>query len=410
VLKIINGYNWRTLGTRRSLALQRLPTIVAIPVWLVALDAAIAQTQGMLQTHKLGLDFAPSYGAGQAVLNHRSIYSVADFVYPPLAAVAWTPIALLSYRVAIVLVALAEVVSLVFIVTAALRVSTKSQWWPVLAGLFSAALLSSDLVTKSLWLENLSTLLAPVALLIVLCAARRRWRLAVGVLMITLVIKPLLVPFLVLPLLARQWRVLALGTSIALGASLAVLPLTGGASDLPRVARYLLRGSNLVGSLAVHNLSLRGFGEYHHLNAALTDGVRLVIVAVAVLAVIRTARRAAPLDLFDSAAIATLLLLAVLLAGSLSEIHYLFSVIPGVILVGFARRARAVQLPLAVGGLILLFSSTTVGFVGFGGSAMASQARLVTAELILFIGLAAATLHPNPATIRNRSESASQPD
>jgi hypothetical protein len=322
------------------------------------------------------------------------------------------PIALLSYRVASVLVASAEVVSLVFVAAAALRLSTKTQWWPVLAGLFSAALLSSDLVTKSLWLENLSTLLAPVALLILLCAARRRWRLAVGVLMITLVIKPLLLPFLVLPLLARQWRVLALASCIALCASLAVLPLTGGASDLPRVARYLLRGSNLVGSLAVHNLSLRGFGEYHHLNdlnAALTDGVRVVIVAVAVLAVIRTARRAAPLDLLDSAAIATLLLLALLLAGSLSEIHYLFSVIPGVILVGFARRARAIQLPLAAGGLLLIFSSSTRGFVGFGGSAMASQARLVAAELILFVGLAAATFRQDPAAIRNRSEPHGQP-
>jgi hypothetical protein len=118
-------------------------------------DRANAGHASNSQTHKLGLDFAPSYGAAQAVLNHRSIYSVADFVYPPLAAVAWTPIALLSYRVAIVLVAFAEVVSLVFVVTAALRLSTKSQWWPVLAGLFSAALLSSDLVTKSLWLENL---------------------------------------------------------------------------------------------------------------------------------------------------------------------------------------------------------------------------------------------------------------
>jgi hypothetical protein len=228
--------------------------------------------------------------------------------------------------------------------------------------------------------------------------------------MITLVIKPLLVPFLVLPLLARQWRVLALASLTASGASLAVLPLTGGASDLPRIARYLLRGSNLVGSLSVHNLSLRGFGEYHHLNAALTDGVRLVIVAIAILAVIRTAKRAAPLDLFDSAAIATLLLLAVLLAGSLSEIHYLFSVIPGVILVGFARRTRAIQLPLAVGGLILLFSSSTVGFVGFGGSAMASQARLVAAELLLFVGLAAATLRPDTATIRNRRAAEGQPD
>jgi hypothetical protein len=225
--------------------------------------------------------------------------------------------------------------------------------------------------------------------------------------MITLVIKPLLLPFLVLPLLARQWRVLALASSIAAGVSLASLPLTGGASDLPRVARYLLHGSNLVGSLAVHNLSVRGFGEYHHLNAALTDGVRLVIVAVAVLAVIRTARRAAPLDLFDSAAIATLLLLAVLLAGSLSEIHYLFSVIPGVILVGFARRARAIQLPLAAGGLILLYSSSTVGF---GGSAMASQARLVAAELILFVGLTAATLRADPGAIRNRSEPEGQLD
>jgi len=126
VLKIINGIYWHTLGSRRSLTLQRLATLAAIPVWLVALDAGIAQMQGMLQSPKLGLDFDPSYGAGQAVLNHRSIYSVADFVYPPLAVVARTPIALLSYRVAIVLVAFAEVVSLVFVVAAALRFSTKT--------------------------------------------------------------------------------------------------------------------------------------------------------------------------------------------------------------------------------------------------------------------------------------------
>jgi hypothetical protein len=64
---------------------------------------------------------------------------------------------------------------------------------------------------------------------------------------------------------------------------------------------------------------------------------------------------------------------------------------------------------LAVGGLLLLFSGSTHGFVGFGGSAMASQARLVAAELILFVGLAAATFRPDPAAIRNRSEPHGQP-
>jgi len=54
VLKIINGYNWRTLGSRRSRAVQRLATLAAIPVWLVALDAGIAQMQGMLRSPNSG--------------------------------------------------------------------------------------------------------------------------------------------------------------------------------------------------------------------------------------------------------------------------------------------------------------------------------------------------------------------
>jgi arabinofuranan 3-O-arabinosyltransferase len=371
--------------------------LASVAVWLVAVGVGIARAQGMIRSPSLGLDFAPLYGAGKAVLSHHSIYTVANFVYPPLAAIVGTPVALLSYRVAIVLGAYAEVVSIVLVVAAASRLSTKGQWWPVLAGLLSTALLSSDLAVRSLWLENLSILLAPLALLVIVCAARLRWSLAVGVLMVTLVIKPLLLPFLVLPLLGRQWRVLALASVAALCATLAALPLTGGASDLPRVARQLFHGSNLVGSASVNNLSVRGFGEYHELNAALTGGIRVVIVAVAVVAVIRTASRASALDLFDYAAIATLLLLALLLAGSLSENHYLFSVIPGVIIVGFTRRAWSIQLPLTVGALLLLFSSYTFGF---GGSLVAIQARLVAAELILFVGLAAATLRPN-ATVRN---------
>ncbi len=131
----------------------------------------------------------------------------------------------------------------------------------------------------SLMLGNMSPVLVPFAVYALLCFERDQWTRGCVVLVISLLLKPLLVPLLVLPLVRRQWR--ALGLSLGPGAVglLAACALIPGAGQLSHVARFVLGGTNLHGRNAVNNLSFSGWGEHAH--HAVPAAIAAVLVAAA---------------------------------------------------------------------------------------------------------------------------------
>jgi hypothetical protein len=359
--------------------LVRLAATLALGAVGVAL--LVQQSRDATRTAGRGLDFAPLRGAAQALLHGLSIYSVHRFVYPPTAAVALLPVTLGSPHDALdawlalgaASVALAALLALC---------PWRGGWWPAAAALGACALLNSDALTGTLWLGNLTLLLAPVAVGVLACFEAGRWRAGLALLVLSLLIKPLLAPLLLLPLLCGRRRELAaaLGGGVVL-LGVAILAVPGGGHFFS-VLGFLEGGSSLHGAEAVYNISLRGLGERLHAGgwiAAARLAVVAVAVAVAALATRRWARRDdVPGDL---AATGTLLLLAFMLAGSLSEDHYLLVVAACTLATLGAREDVLAALAALPGLALVVVPRHWLG--GVAGSPDALQVRWILAELLL---------------------------
>jgi arabinofuranan 3-O-arabinosyltransferase len=357
---------------------------------LVTVVFAALRVRSAVHAAGAGFDFLPVYDAGVAVVNGQghSIYAIDPanpFVYPPTCALIAALVAkLMSLSSAEWLMASAEFFSIVITSYAALRLTLHSRWWPVVASVWLIVLMATNFTMSSAELENLSILLPPAALLVYYFAATDRWELAMVVLGSAILVKPLLAPLFLLPLLAQKFRLTAITVVVIVAVALLAALVTGSAGHLPSLVHRLAAGSNLSGRYAsVDNSSLYGLGEHHGVSA-LTDLLRVLVVLLFVAVVWRTRRRPDIWGLQEYAGVGTLALLATFLAGSLSEIHYLFSIIPGTIIVLVLTKSRAARTCLILGAVFALVPAQRV-FHHDGADW--EQLQLVVAQIMLFAGI-----------------------
>jgi len=304
---------------------------------------AVRQAHDAIATPQKGLDFTPMRDAAVALLHGTSIYANPRFVYPPSAAVALLPLSAGSRAGAVnawIVLCTVGVVLAGLLCTAPWR---RGLWVPA-AVLAALVLLKSDALTQSLWIGNVSLLLAPVAVGVLLAFESGRWRTGSALLVASLLIKPLLLPLVLLPLLRGQWRALlesALAGLVVLAAAIALVP---GGEHFFAVLRFLESGGTLNGRAAVYNVSIRGLAE--RLGAAgWGTAARIIVVAAVGALAYRFARR--PPEPGAVAAMGALALLALLLAGSLSEDHYLLVAAPCLLTaLALGRRLRRVAIAL----------------------------------------------------------------
>ena len=81
------------------------------------------------------------------------------------------------------------------------------------------------------------------------------------VLGLTLLVKSVLLPLIVLPVVFRRWRTVAEALGVALVGLVLSPPPAHGAASLAEVARRLGGGSSLVGRQAVFNTSIVQVGD-----------------------------------------------------------------------------------------------------------------------------------------------------
>jgi arabinofuranan 3-O-arabinosyltransferase len=358
--------------------------------WVFAAGCALAVLALSLRHAHAGMDLRPIYNAGAAVRHGHPIYDVKNFVYPPTAALAAVPLTLVPFHVASAVYVTTEVV-----IVAALGAVTASwflprRWWPVAAGV----LLVSNVALHSLWLENASVLLAAAALLVTWLFGRDHWLAGCVVLVLSLLLKPLLLPVIVIPLLARRVRPLLLAAAGGALVLLVSLPLTPGLGRLPTVARKILGGSVLIGQAAANNLSIRGFAQVHGLPTAVSTAARILVALVAIVVCALQVRAHARLDVPRTASLVALVMLATFLAGTLSEVHYLFVAIPGGCAAAVVSRRIAVRVASVVG---LGASLVPLRHVQPSGH----QAVLILSELAFFVAVALALSDvPRPLSAR----------
>ena len=346
-----------------------------------------------------GQDLVPLIQAGHAMLQGKSVYSNRLFVYPPTAAVASSPLSLLPWAA---LRRLWLLVTLVGVVASAVMGARAfcPRWWWVWAPGAAIVALASDMVIHSLVLANVSLVLLPAAVAGLLAFGRDRWVLGSAIVAASALIKPLLAPLLLIPLVRRQWRALLLALAPVATVVLVSLLSVPGASDLPQVMSRVVGGSALTGSKAVWNLSLFGFGVVHHLQAVVLV-LRLTILATSAAVGARMSRR--PLSMADTVAAGGLVLVTVFLCTNLSEVHYLPLLVLPLVAVVVVTPSRPVGVLLAVAAAVLLLLPSAVLPAG-GGPAVDQQWRFLAGELLSFAAFVASLGRPG-----RTQESAAQP-
>jgi hypothetical protein len=268
-----------------------------------------------------GMDFLPLRNAASSLLHGQSVFTDPLFVYPPTAAVALLPTALGTTAAAFACWVATGVAALLLAAGIVAR-SARPPYRLAVFGLAALGLTGGVIADRSLFLGNLSELLVPVAVGTLLAFHRGRWLLGCALLAASLLVKPLLAPLILVPVLHGRWTALA-RTMLPAGALLllSVLLVPGG-TDFPSVLRYCLTGTNLHGTNAVNNLSLRGWAEGQHAPHLLAVAASAAVVILATTQIVRRLRRhrlPAPTWLGN------VLLLTTFLTGSISEVHFLLT-------------------------------------------------------------------------------------
>jgi hypothetical protein len=363
-----------------------LPMVAAVLLWRtfpLAARLALLSVGGVLIAEQMwqllplavGCDFLPLRHAAQALLDGASVYRDPSFVYPPTATPVLLPTAAFSATAAFACWLSVVVAALVLTAAFISRVASPGSRGIVFA-LVVTALLGSAVTQHSLYAGNLSPLLAPVAVAVLLACERGRWTLGCALLAISLLIKPLLAPLILIPLLSRRWRPLAVTMAPAAAALLVGMAAVPGGSAFPQILWYCLTGSNLHGTEAVNNLSIRGWVEAQHAPAIVgTLTAVCVIAATAIRLLTAEKKKVTPAQLGAT------ILIATFLAGGISEVSYLYVAMSAAMLVSVlpdahSRKRRWSLIP----GIALLASPVLPeGLLG--------QAWLVVGELLLFAGL-----------------------
>jgi arabinofuranan 3-O-arabinosyltransferase len=226
-------------------------------VWfLVAIPPLLFLEQFIRHYAGQGWDFVPVWNAARNFLHHQPLYfqgrpgdapAWADvyylFVYPPSLLVLIWPLGLLSFVTSNLVFTVADAAAILLAAGLCLRlfsIRMRSRTGLAVAGLLFLALP----VTDTLHSGNVNGLVLAAEAAMFLAAAQRQWLLAGVFLGLSLLVKPILLPLIVVFLLARNWRpaLLALGIPVLL--SLAVLPFTAdGGQFFSRAVPFLINGN-----------------------------------------------------------------------------------------------------------------------------------------------------------------------
>jgi hypothetical protein len=155
---------------------------------------------------------------------------------------------------------------------------------------------------------------------------------------------------------------------------------------LSKVAGFVLGGTNLHGKNAVNNLSLSGWGEFqHHPTLALAAAAAVAVAGI--FALVRWAQ-SGPSGA-GAAQVGTVVLLSVFLAGRISEVHFLLTVMATTMLALLLRPSRRAALLVLPAFLLLVLPHEVFGGLARPGANL--QTCYVLAELMLLgAGLRAA--------------------
>jgi arabinofuranan 3-O-arabinosyltransferase len=366
--------------------------------WLVRLAWTVGVLQFVFVTVSSyrggGIDLFWVHKGVKAFLNGESPYDIALFVNPPAALLLLAPLGLNGFeavRIAFlpidaITIALAGMICLRL---AGLKVAT------VAGGLMLIILAELPAVRLTLALENVNGLVFLCQAVALAAMLGGRWTRAGVALGLSFAIKPIVVPLLALPLLARQWRSAAIALALPLMLSAVALVfnrhvVTG---FLEEAVPFLLQGNHP--RLKPHNVSIIGSAHNLGVPRLLGEGLRyLVLFGALALAWTRWTRdegeRTSPsswtADRLRVLETAGFLLLATVLCFSFSWKYYGVYLIPFLVTIVDSR--SLLRHWLVYVALFLMCSPVPFDLQGLPGvSEHLEESRSTLAWLLLLAGM-----------------------
>lgn len=176
-------------------------------------------------------DFKPVYAAAYNFLNNLPVYgenyATVDphYLYPPSGTLLMAPVAVIDYeraRWAFIAVSVVALLICAYLLTRMFGHALDSWVMPTVLFVF----FFTETVSHTLIFTNFNSfvLLGMIAFLMLMRSRHDWWA---GIPMgLTLAVKPVLAPLLLLPLLNRQWRVFAFAIAVPLVLTVIALPLS----------------------------------------------------------------------------------------------------------------------------------------------------------------------------------------
>ncbi len=227
-------------------------------------------------------DFAPVYQAALRFLNGQPVYAEnldtvdPHYLYPPSGTLLMAPIATIDPERSRWIFIAASVVALLacaYLLARLFGFGARSWVIPVIVFFF----FSTETVAHTLIFTNFNSFVL-LGMLAFLLLMRTRHDLWAGVpIGLTLAIKPVLAPLLLLPLLNRQWKILVTAIGIPLVLNIVAWPLIVDANSfVTRTVPYLGEARDY------YNSSIAGNGAYFGVADWLVVLLRVAFVAMAV--------------------------------------------------------------------------------------------------------------------------------
>ena len=327
--------------------------------------ACLALALRVLETQRVpGFDLYIVRTGTAAFLSGTSPYDFHLFIYPPSGALLLSWLGEPSFgadRVIFLIVGVAAVVA-----GGLLAVRLAGHRWRGAAGaMMVLGLAVYRPVFDTLETGNVNSVILFGEVLALIALSRTRWNAAAVALGLTLAVKPVLVPLLLLPALERRWRSIAIALVPVVALSALAVALNGNALDFfHKTLPFLLKGDP--NFFRTHNVSIVGASINLGLPTAVSAVLRLITAAaVLALALMRWRERVdAPReDMLRVVETSSVLLLGTFLCFSIAWPYYGIYLVP--LLATIASERSLLRHPVALIGAFLVGSPDMFAFDRF---------------------------------------------
>ncbi len=302
--------------------------VIKFALWPLAIMTVIHRVFIRAVDGDITDDFNPVYQAALAFLNRQPVYTAnfdsvdPHYLYQPSATLLLSPLAVIDPERSRWLFIIASTVAILLALYILLRIFGYRLDFVAAPALLLAAFVS-ETVTNTLVFTNFNgfVLLGEVAFIGYLL---KRKDLSAGVAMgLTLAIKPMLAPLLLLPLMTRQWKVFITAIAIPVVTMAIAWPLSVDPMNfIDRTLPYLLQTRDYFNSAVVGN------GLYYGLPDLLVLAIRAVLGIMVLVSLWLLYRYCREDRLFFFATASGVILTAHWLLGSLGQMYYSMMLFP----------------------------------------------------------------------------------